>query len=415
MTICKRLGIQFAEAVTGFEFGNKRAVPVITGVVVAAENEDLVIDEWEKDEEERKRKEDAKREKAALATWRKFLMGLRILERVRDEYGGDGNAHLREEMNPFTNPNKARKAQKEREEEAAHSADNGEDMAGGFLVDDGDGAGVVGGGFLPDDEERSERDALGEGDGSLPNGHDGHDPASDGEFIIEDQDTIPKIPLGAFRLPSEHLDPASATRDGVSDSMDIDSRTPPPVKKRGRPKGASSHTPKTPKATPASKHSKPTPKPANGTSAKRHAEVSEIIDDDHDDDKPAPTKRKGRPKGSKNTSSAASKATSTPQQVNGGESGAKDTVKSHPTRTTSTRKAARNSASAVRSHYFDHSSSEEGGVGGAVTRKTRFWDMVVVVGLDRKARCVISLLYILVFRNIWIYYASCCSHTVRRC
>ena len=43
--ICKRLGIDFAEAVTGFEFGKQRAVPVITGVVVAEEHEHAVTDE----------------------------------------------------------------------------------------------------------------------------------------------------------------------------------------------------------------------------------------------------------------------------------------------------------------------------------------------------------------------------------
>ncbi|KAE8131959.1 Rad4 transglutaminase-like domain-containing protein, partial [Aspergillus pseudotamarii] len=44
--ICKKLGIDYAEAVTGFEFGSKMAVPVIEGVVIAAENEDLVKDAW---------------------------------------------------------------------------------------------------------------------------------------------------------------------------------------------------------------------------------------------------------------------------------------------------------------------------------------------------------------------------------
>ena len=43
--ICKRLGIDFAEAVTGFEFGKQRAVPVITGVVVAEEHEHAVTNE----------------------------------------------------------------------------------------------------------------------------------------------------------------------------------------------------------------------------------------------------------------------------------------------------------------------------------------------------------------------------------
>ncbi|KAI4163371.1 MAG: hypothetical protein LQ342_003106 [Letrouitia transgressa] len=88
--ICKRLDIDFAEAVIGFEFGNQRAVPVISGVVVAAENEDRVLDEWEKDEEARRIKEEGKREKMALSMWRKMLTGLRIIERVRDEYGEVG-------------------------------------------------------------------------------------------------------------------------------------------------------------------------------------------------------------------------------------------------------------------------------------------------------------------------------------
>ena len=104
--ICKRLAIDFAEAVTGFEFGAQRAVPVITGVVVAEEHELVVINEWKKDEERRKIKEEGKREKIALGTWKKWLMGLRIVQRVREEYGGDAGAQMKEEMNPFTNQNK---------------------------------------------------------------------------------------------------------------------------------------------------------------------------------------------------------------------------------------------------------------------------------------------------------------------
>jgi len=144
--ICKRLDIDYAEAVTGFEFGNQRAVPVIDGVVVAAENEYKVLDEWEKDEEKRRIKEDGKREAAALAMWRKFLMGLRIIERVNDEYGIDSDGYLREEINPFTNKNKRRKLGADaavptddgNEDDAAALADlagNEEDLGGGFLAE----------------------------------------------------------------------------------------------------------------------------------------------------------------------------------------------------------------------------------------------------------------------------------------
>ncbi|MCJ1308238.1 hypothetical protein MMC25_001891 [Agyrium rufum] len=139
MNICKRLGIDFAEAVTGFEFGNKRAVPVVEGVIVAIEHEHAVIDIWEKDEEERRIKEEGKREKMALSMWRKLLMGMRIAERVRDEYGEDENGDIRDQINPFTNRNKTIKADKVAADRVGIFSDHAdENMGGGFMVDDED-------------------------------------------------------------------------------------------------------------------------------------------------------------------------------------------------------------------------------------------------------------------------------------
>ena len=151
--ICKRLNIDFAEAVTGFEFGRQRAVPVITGVVVAKEHEETVMEEWKKDEEERKIKEEGKREKAALGMWRKFVVGLRIIERVREEYGNAGG-ELKEEFNPYTNRNK----QKKNHEADQHILDGDHNgaadqncnvIAGGFLVDEA-AESESAGGFLRD-------------------------------------------------------------------------------------------------------------------------------------------------------------------------------------------------------------------------------------------------------------------------
>ncbi|OHF00533.1 Rad4 transglutaminase-like domain-containing protein [Colletotrichum orchidophilum] len=85
--VCKRLGIDYAEAVVDFEFGNRMAVPVIQGVVIAEEYHDQVMEEIRKDEAERARKEDEKRRKEALRMWSKFLKGLRIVERIRQDYG----------------------------------------------------------------------------------------------------------------------------------------------------------------------------------------------------------------------------------------------------------------------------------------------------------------------------------------
>ncbi|KAK2004358.1 Rad4 transglutaminase-like domain-containing protein [Colletotrichum falcatum] len=85
--VCKRLKIDYAEAVVDFEFGHRMAVPVIQGVVIAEEYHDQVMEEIRKDEAERARKEDEKRRKEALRVWSKFLKGLRIVERIRQDYG----------------------------------------------------------------------------------------------------------------------------------------------------------------------------------------------------------------------------------------------------------------------------------------------------------------------------------------
>ncbi|KAJ5554862.1 Rad4 beta-hairpin domain 1 [Penicillium sp. DV-2018c] len=148
--ICKKLGIDYAEAVTGFEFGSKMAVPVIQGVVVAEENEGLLRDAWKFEAREKEKKEQLKAEKRILQTWRKFLFGLRIMERVRDEYGGsdpEGDRE-REEHNPF-----------------ALKKGKTEDLDG----EDGD---------VPDQEEEEEYNAIDHGGGFLLPGeeedvHDG--------------------------------------------------------------------------------------------------------------------------------------------------------------------------------------------------------------------------------------------------
>lgn len=140
--ICKRLNIDFAEACTGFEFGNQRAVPVITGVVVAAEHENLVMAEWEKDEAERKAKEEGKRERVTLATWRKMLIGLRIMKRVQENYGGDADGDKKEDMNPFTNKRKNQSMVSLRKKPLSPAAESfsrqARDTTGEFITNDMD-------------------------------------------------------------------------------------------------------------------------------------------------------------------------------------------------------------------------------------------------------------------------------------
>ena len=153
--VCKKLGIDYAEAVTGFEFGSKMAVPVIEGVVVAAENETLVTDAWLAEEAEKRKREQLKNEKRILQTWRKFLFGLRIAERVREEYGSGVADHQEDEYNPIASRRAGSSRQQQdisreisggREEEQDEEEEDEADRGGGFLLpgeDDGDDGGLV--------------------------------------------------------------------------------------------------------------------------------------------------------------------------------------------------------------------------------------------------------------------------------
>jgi xeroderma pigmentosum group C-complementing protein len=132
--ICRELHIDYAEACTGFEFKAQRAVPVIEGVIVAEENEGLVLEAWTEAEEERRKKEEGKREKICLGLWRKFLMGLRIIKKVREDYGNDPENDILEESNPFTSKWKKKDQSEDDHTSTRQAPRNEDDFGGGFFV-----------------------------------------------------------------------------------------------------------------------------------------------------------------------------------------------------------------------------------------------------------------------------------------
>jgi xeroderma pigmentosum group C-complementing protein len=81
---------------TGFEFKNQRAIPVITGIVVATENQDLVMDAYEESAQAAEEREKIKKEEKALKRWVKLMNGLRVRRRLQAEYGQSDNvgSHL---------------------------------------------------------------------------------------------------------------------------------------------------------------------------------------------------------------------------------------------------------------------------------------------------------------------------------
>ncbi|KAI5922567.1 Rad4 transglutaminase-like domain-containing protein [Camillea tinctor] len=170
--VCKRMGIDYAEAVVGFEFGHRMAVPVIQGVVIAEEHYERLIEELEKDEAERARKENEKRRKEVLAMWRKLLMGLRIADRLRQDYGGldesvDVFAHERDDDDD-DDRNKDFEKMRERDEE----------MAGGFLPE----------GYEEEEEEEKEEEQQAGSrhtSGFFPLAQDDDDENDDDPFEVE--------------------------------------------------------------------------------------------------------------------------------------------------------------------------------------------------------------------------------------
>ncbi|KAL5003451.1 Rad4 transglutaminase-like domain-containing protein [Aspergillus recurvatus] len=244
--ICKKLGIDYAEAVTGFEFGSQMAVPVIEGVVVAVENNDLVEDAWRADNEEKRRKEARKAEAKILATWRKFLFGLRIAQRMQEEYAEDEEGHLPDAHNPFASRKVLTQARPQPqtttgephpagliEEEETEEADRG----GGFLLGGDDHAddgnliveerqapvrGVPKISFR--DESRSLSEDAGQGGRFFPNGDDDGD---DEDRLTEmSKPSMRRVPRITYRDGSPALDEESSPEEYTEDVL------PPPQKRR---------------------------------------------------------------------------------------------------------------------------------------------------------------------------------------
>ncbi|KUJ12294.1 Rad4-domain-containing protein [Mollisia scopiformis] len=82
------VGVDYADAVTGFEFRGRHGTAVIKGVVVATEYQEAVEAIIAGLRDELARAEEAMRASAVVKMWKRFLVGLRIRQRISG-YGGD--------------------------------------------------------------------------------------------------------------------------------------------------------------------------------------------------------------------------------------------------------------------------------------------------------------------------------------
>jgi xeroderma pigmentosum group C-complementing protein len=83
------LGIDYADALTGFEFRGRQGTAVLKGVIVATEYREAVEAVIAGFRDERAQAEEERRSLLAFKMWRRFLAGLRIKKRV-DAYEIEG-------------------------------------------------------------------------------------------------------------------------------------------------------------------------------------------------------------------------------------------------------------------------------------------------------------------------------------
>jgi xeroderma pigmentosum group C-complementing protein len=111
----KVLGVDYADAVTGFDFKGRQGTAVVNGIVAAAEYREAFVEAIRGMEHEQAQAEQAKRTHLALQMWRRFMTALRIKEKIDKEYADDSS---NEDMN-----DRAYEAPKSEEE----------DVGGGFV------------------------------------------------------------------------------------------------------------------------------------------------------------------------------------------------------------------------------------------------------------------------------------------
>lgn len=87
------LGVDYAEAVTGFAFKGRHGTAIVDGAVVAAEFVTAIQEVITGFANESAQEEEARRSLEALRMWRRFLAGLRIRERI-EGYNVEGDAYV---------------------------------------------------------------------------------------------------------------------------------------------------------------------------------------------------------------------------------------------------------------------------------------------------------------------------------
>ena len=196
----KVLGIDYADAVTGFEFRGRHGTAVLKGVVVAAMYSEAVKEVIRGFDADRREEMESRRQALVLGMWRRMLVGLRIMQRV-GTYDTEGEAvrhaaEIKEEVECEMDDYK----QEEGEDEGggfmpdADMEGIAEPTANRFQAEYGADVGFEGGGFVPEDGQDEEMN-LEEGGGFVP---DKDQDVSDGGAFIKSDTELDNSSAGGF-------------------------------------------------------------------------------------------------------------------------------------------------------------------------------------------------------------------------
>lgn len=125
----KLLNVDYADAVTGFQFKGRHGTAVVEGIIVASEFRDAVEAVLDGMAYAKAEAMEASRSAEALRLWRRFLVGMRVVQRVRG-YRNDGEGDEEDRIAD-------EEFRKELDQELAQYRETspGSDGGGGFMVD----------------------------------------------------------------------------------------------------------------------------------------------------------------------------------------------------------------------------------------------------------------------------------------
>lgn len=83
---CKKMNVDCAQAVIGFDFHGGSSHPTFDGFVVCEEFADAVVEQWWEDQKEADRKEREKHTARIVGNWKKLVQGLFIRERLKRKF-----------------------------------------------------------------------------------------------------------------------------------------------------------------------------------------------------------------------------------------------------------------------------------------------------------------------------------------